>query len=91
MILLLQIDLRNRRPPPAQPGPGSFVDLFLIPPHKFNVPIGFKYTGGCSDGATCSDANCPPKDALHNSTDTQAQHACEADDAGLEITFCPCP
>ncbi|KAJ8090878.1 hypothetical protein PM082_024800 [Marasmius tenuissimus] len=84
---LPQMTLKN--PDPNQPGSGSSVDLSFIPPHGFDVRINFHYTGGCSDGATCSSADCPSTEAFHDSDDFEAQRACQANDAGLQITFCP--
>ncbi|KAK7454058.1 hypothetical protein VKT23_011571 [Stygiomarasmius scandens] len=74
------------------PGSGSSVDLSLIPPHKFNVPIHFEYanTANCNKiGATCANANCPV--AFHNSSDNPSgkQKACQTDNANLNIVFCP--
>ncbi|KAK7458108.1 hypothetical protein VKT23_010015 [Stygiomarasmius scandens] len=72
------------------PGSGSSVDLSLIPPLAFNVPIHFEYqnTPGCSGkGTTCSSAGC--NTAFHKPDDTQVQVACQSDNANLHIVFCP--
>ncbi|KAJ8087894.1 hypothetical protein PM082_006751 [Marasmius tenuissimus] len=83
--MIVETTLRN----PTSPGSGSSTDLSLIAPHKFDVAIKFQYNNGCSNGATCSNANCPPTDAFHKPSDTGAQRACQVNDAGLVITFCP--
>ncbi|KAK1231352.1 hypothetical protein PQX77_005533 [Marasmius sp. AFHP31] len=82
-------ELTLKNPDPSQPGSGSSVNLSLIPPHAFNVAIGLKYTGSCSNGVTCANANCPTTDAFRVPSDTQAQRACQNNDVNLEITFCP--
>ncbi|KAL0060765.1 hypothetical protein AAF712_012456 [Marasmius tenuissimus] len=80
-----ELTLKN----PDQPGSGSSVNLSLIPTHAFNVPIALQYTGSCSNGVTCADANCPTTDAFRVPEDTQAQRACQNNDVNLQITFCP--
>ncbi|KAF9254736.1 hypothetical protein L218DRAFT_1009356 [Marasmius fiardii PR-910] len=79
-------ELTLKNPDPNAPGSGSSVDISMIPPLKFNVPISFQYTGGCSNGASCPDPNC--HDAFRTPTDYFAQRACQANDVNLQITFC---
>ncbi|KAK0466077.1 glycopeptide [Desarmillaria tabescens] len=82
---LVELTLKN----PTSPGAGSSVDISLIPPHTFNVPASFSYFNGCDgQGKSCSNANCPPTDAFHVTTDYGAQVQCEANNVGLTITFC---
>ncbi|KAF8258922.1 hypothetical protein EI94DRAFT_1067736 [Lactarius quietus] len=81
---LLEFNLVN----PTCAGCGSSVDISLIYPHKLNVPIGFSYVNGCEDqGATCTTPDC--RTAFHLSTDNQVQVACQIENVGLLITFCP--
>ncbi|KAL0569587.1 hypothetical protein V5O48_012375 [Marasmius crinis-equi] len=85
--MTVEITLKN--PNPAAPGSGSSVNLSLIPPHAFNVPISFHYaSSGCSAGNSCNNANCPPSQAFHVPTDTGSQRACQGNDANLVIDFC---
>ncbi|THH09793.1 hypothetical protein EW145_g1751 [Phellinidium pouzarii] len=72
---------------PTTPGSGSSTDISLIPPHSFSVSSGFGYFSGCDGaGADCTSADCTT--AFHQSTDTQVQVACQADNVNLAITFC---
>ncbi|KAK1217440.1 hypothetical protein PQX77_019904 [Marasmius sp. AFHP31] len=73
-----EITLKN--PDPNAPGSGSSVNLSLIPPLAFNVPISFRYTGPCSDGNACLDANCPSDNAFRVPEDTHSQRACQNND-----------
>ncbi|KAF9476659.1 hypothetical protein BDN70DRAFT_950401 [Pholiota conissans] len=79
---LVETTLRN----PTSPGSGSSSDISLIPPHAFNVAAGFNYNNGCSGHADCTSASCPQ--AFHQPNDTQVQVPCQANNAGLTITFC---
>ncbi|KAG7091764.1 hypothetical protein E1B28_008166 [Marasmius oreades] len=79
-------ELTLKNPDPGAPGSGSSVDLSLIPPLAFNVPISFKYTNGCSNGASCPNAGC--HDVFRKPDDYFAQRACQVNDVNLEITFC---
>ncbi|KAJ8090906.1 hypothetical protein PM082_024829 [Marasmius tenuissimus] len=36
-----------------------------------------------------SSADCPSTEAFHDSDDFEAQRACQANNAGLQIPFCP--
>ncbi|THU95539.1 glycopeptide [Dendrothele bispora CBS 962.96] len=73
---------------PTTAGSSSSADLSLIPPLAFNVPTRFEYINGCNGvGQTCSAGNCDT--AFHVPSDTQIQRACQTDNAGLQITFCP--
>ncbi|KAN0138407.1 hypothetical protein V8E53_003870 [Lactarius tabidus] len=81
---LLEFNLIN----PTCAGCGSSVDISLIPPHALNVPIAFSYVDGCNgQGATCTTPDC--RTAFHLSTDNQVQVACQVENVGLLITFCP--
>ncbi|KII92021.1 hypothetical protein PLICRDRAFT_172178 [Plicaturopsis crispa FD-325 SS-3] len=71
---------------PTSPGAGSSTDISLISPLAFNVAISFAYKDGCTNGASCTSADCP--DAFHSTTDYSALRQCEADNAGLVVTFC---
>ncbi|KAK1225446.1 hypothetical protein PQX77_011616 [Marasmius sp. AFHP31] len=82
---LVEMTLKN--PTSDQPGSGSSADISLIPPYKFNVPVSFHFTNGCSNGVICPNANCPG--AFHRPDDNQLVTICQANDAGLVITFCP--
>ncbi|KAF5355023.1 hypothetical protein D9756_005601 [Leucocoprinus leucothites] len=80
------VELTLINPDPSKPGSGSSADISLIPPHKFSQAIGFRYTGGCTDGHDCNDANC--HFAFRKPDDNFAQVACQKNDVGLTITFC---
>ncbi|KAF7325173.1 hypothetical protein MKEN_00561200 [Mycena kentingensis (nom. inval.)] len=80
---VVEITLQNATP---GVGDGSSVNLSLIPPLAYNVKTSFRYTKGCSSGATCGDPNC--NTAFHISTDTFTQVACQEPDNSIEITFC---
>ncbi|KAH8827763.1 glycopeptide [Flagelloscypha sp. PMI_526] len=82
----MTVELTLKNPDPNAPGSGSSVDLSLIPPLAFSVPTSFRYVGGCSDGASCASPDCP--DAFRVPSDTFVQRACQANDVGLEVTFC---
>ncbi|KAK1225447.1 hypothetical protein PQX77_011617 [Marasmius sp. AFHP31] len=84
----MTVEMTLKDPNPGQPEKLT-ASSFSPSSHKFNVPIGFKYTNGCSNGATCRSASCPKTDAFHKFDDYEAQRACQAKDVGLEITFCP--
>ncbi|KAF5376376.1 hypothetical protein D9757_008672 [Collybiopsis confluens] len=61
---------------PPTPGAGSSTDVTLIPPHAFNVGVGFKYSNGCDgQGQSCEAANC--HSAFRTPTDYFAQTQCE--------------
>jgi len=77
-----ELTLKN----PTSPGAGSSADISLIPPHAFSVATGFTYNNGCSNGTDCTNANCPL--AFRKPDDNFAQIQCEANNAGLLITFC---
>ncbi|EJD03420.1 glycopeptide [Fomitiporia mediterranea MF3/22] len=80
---LIETTLKN----PTTPGSGSGSDISLIPPHKFNVPAGFRYENGCDGrGQDCTTADCP--EAAHSPQDPVEQLICEADNVNLVITFC---
>ncbi|THU85268.1 hypothetical protein K435DRAFT_822463 [Dendrothele bispora CBS 962.96] len=84
----MTVEMTLQNADPARPGSGSSADLSLIPPLAFNVPVHFEYTNGCNGvGQTCSAANCAT--AFHVPSDTQVQRACQTDNVGLQITFCP--
>ncbi|KII85627.1 hypothetical protein PLICRDRAFT_178672 [Plicaturopsis crispa FD-325 SS-3] len=79
---LVETTMKN----PTTPGSGSSTDISLIPPLAFSVKASFAYKNGCSNGASCDSASCPT--AFHVPTDTHVQQACQADNAGLTITYC---
>ncbi|KAF5343453.1 hypothetical protein D9758_011840 [Tetrapyrgos nigripes] len=82
--MTVEMTLQN----PTAPGSGSSVDLSLIPPLAFNVPIRFEYTNGCDGaGQTCGDGGC--NTAFHVPTDNQVQVQCQNNDVNLNIIFCP--
>ncbi|CAE6471849.1 unnamed protein product [Rhizoctonia solani] len=81
----LETSLRN----PPSPGAGSSTDVTLISPHKFNVAVGFSYSGGCNGtGNRCGSASCCPNGAFCKPTDYQSQRQCEANNVNLVVTFC---
>ncbi|KLO11422.1 glycopeptide [Schizopora paradoxa] len=72
---------------PTSPGLGSGTDISLIPPHAFSVASGFEYFDGCDGvGKDCADPDCEA--AFHNPGDPSLVTICEADNVGLNITFC---
>ncbi|KAF8883282.1 hypothetical protein BD779DRAFT_1540481, partial [Infundibulicybe gibba] len=65
----------------------SSTDISLIPPLKFSVATGFRYSNGCDgQGAACYSAGC--QKAYRKPEDHFAQVNCEAKDVNLVITFC---
>ncbi|KAI0067159.1 hypothetical protein BV25DRAFT_1876887 [Artomyces pyxidatus] len=73
---------------PTCAGCGSSTDISLIAPHQLNVPTGFSYFNGCDGvGATCTTPECNA--AFFNPNDNQVQVACQSNNVGLLISFCP--
>ncbi|KII83269.1 hypothetical protein PLICRDRAFT_32989 [Plicaturopsis crispa FD-325 SS-3] len=79
---LVETTLQN----PTTAGSGSSTDISLIAPLAFSVKATFAYKNGCTNGKACDSADCTT--AFHQSTDTTVQEACQANDAGLTITYC---
>ncbi|EUC59589.1 glycopeptide protein [Rhizoctonia solani AG-3 Rhs1AP] len=76
----LETTLRN----PPSPGAGSSTDVTLIPPHKFNVAVGFSYSGGCNGvGNRCGSASCCPKGAFCKPDDYQSQRQCQTNNVSI--------
>ncbi|KAH7332966.1 glycopeptide [Rhizoctonia solani] len=81
----LETTLKN----PDSPGAGSSTDVSLIPPHKFNVAVGFRYANGCDGvGNRCGSASCCPKGAFCKPDDYECQRQCQVKNVDLVVTFC---
>jgi len=70
-------------------GPGSSVDISLIPPHAFSVTTSFGYYGAnesCDGiGLDCTAPNCP---CAYRIAADGCQFPCPAPDINLAISFC---
>ncbi|KAF8993185.1 glycopeptide [Cyathus striatus] len=80
---LVEMTLKN----PTCDGCGSSVDISLITPHSFNVPISYIYEGGsCAGrGAICDHDKCPT--AFLVPTDTHVQVQCEENDVNFHFSY----
>jgi len=68
----------------------SSVDVSLIAPHAFNVPVRFSYYNGCDgEGKACTHANCGPQYAFYKEDDYGSQVQCTKPNVNLLTTFCP--
>ncbi|KLO16734.1 hypothetical protein SCHPADRAFT_198186 [Schizopora paradoxa] len=70
---------------PTLTGNGSCTEILLLPPHTFEVPIGFSYSNGCDgEGEQCNVADCP---ISFGPTPGQCL-TCDADNVDIIISFC---
>ncbi|QRW05804.1 hypothetical protein RhiLY_04803 [Ceratobasidium sp. AG-Ba] len=83
---LVVIDLENGT---ESNNADSSVYIELSDQYAYSVPVKFQYQGPCDGGNQCLSASCCPDGASCDNNNELAERQCLANNANLEITFCP--